>query len=261
MNYYFDQESADKYKSHSQAARVLTENWVLSNMYCIRCGNPKLIHFPNNSKVADFYCPECKNEYELKARKGNIGRKILGGAYYACMQRITSANSPDLLVMTYDPFNLCIEDLWVIPKQFLTTDIIEKRKPLSSGARRAGWVGCNILFDKIPQQGRIRVIQGRIEVEKDEVLANVSRVSCLATSSPGTCGWLHSILDCINRIPKEVFSLGEVYQFDQELQKRYPRNNNVRPKIRQKLQVLRDKGYLEFLDRGLYRKRIDRGLA
>ena len=111
------------------------------------------------------------------------------------------------------------------------------------------------MFDEVPQQGRIQVIQRRIEVEKDEVLTNVSRASCLATSSLDARGWLLDILNCINRIPKEVFSLDEVYQFDQELQKRHPQNNNVRPKIRQQLQVLRDKGYLEFLDRGLYRKK------
>ncbi len=38
------------------------------------------------------------------------------------------------------------------------------------------------------------------------------------------------------------------------LQARHPQNNNIRPKIRQQLQVLRDKGVIEFLGRGLYRK-------
>lgn len=34
----------------------------------------------------------------------------------------------------------------------------------------------------------------------------------------------------------------------------YPGNNNVRPKIRQQLQVLRDRGWLEFNGRGVYRR-------
>ena len=33
----------------------------------------------------------------------------------------------------------------------------------------------------------------------------------------------------------------------------YPANQNVRPKIRQQLQVLRDQGYIEFLGQGRYR--------
>jgi len=35
----------------------------------------------------------------------------------------------------------------------------------------------------------------------------------------------------------------------------YPGNNNVRAKIRQQLQVLRDQGYLSFVGRGRYRVR------
>ena len=37
--------------------------------------------------------------------------------------------------------------------------IVEKRKPLSPTARRAGWVGCNILISKIPKQGIIEIVK------------------------------------------------------------------------------------------------------
>ncbi|MBQ1398560.1 MAG: restriction endonuclease, partial [Clostridia bacterium] len=33
-------------------------------------------------------------------------------------------------------------------------------------------------------------------------------------------------------------------------------NNNIEAKIRQQLQILRDKGFIEFLERGHYRKII-----
>lgn len=62
------------------------------------------------------------------------------------------------------------------------------------------------------------------------------------------------ILNCINRIPNSVFSLNEVYKFEDELQIKHPQNNNIRPKIRQQLQFLRDKGILEFLGDGKYKK-------
>jgi type II restriction enzyme len=51
------------------------------------------------------------------------------------------------------------------------------------------------------------------------------------------------------------FTLEDVYAFEPRLRAAYPNNNNIRPKIRQQLQVLRDNGYLEFRDRGLYRLR------
>jgi hypothetical protein len=44
----------------------------------------------------------------------------------------------------------------------------------------------------------------------------------------------------------------EMYERDAEF-KKYPKNWHVRDKIRQQLQVFRDKGFLEFLGSGTYR--------
>jgi len=38
------------------------------------------------------------------------------------------------------------------------------------------------------------------------------------------------------------------------LQAKHPQNQNVKPKIRQQLQILRDRGFIEFLGNGYYRK-------
>ena len=37
----------------------------------------------------------------------------------------------------------------------------------------------------------------------------------------------------------------------------YPRNQNVRPKLRQQLQILRDLGLVEFLGKGFYRRTMN----
>jgi type II restriction enzyme len=50
-----------------------------------------------------------------------------------------------------------------------------------------------------------------------------------------------------------VFSLRDVYAFAAHLEKLHPDNRHGRDKIRQQLQVLRDLGFVEFLDRGHYR--------
>ncbi len=53
----------------------------------------------------------------------------------------------------------------------------------------------------------------------------------------------------------DVFSLSDVYEFEDEFQRDFPQNKNVRSKLRQTLQSLRDDGVLEFLDqRGTYRR-------
>ena len=66
-------------------------------------------------------------------------------------------------------------------------------------------------------------------------------------------GWLVHVMRCMERLGKREFSLDDVYRFEAELASAYPGNQHVRAKIRQKLQVLRGNGYLEFLGRGTYR--------
>jgi len=57
---------------------------------------------------------------------------------------------------------------------------------------------------------------------------------------------------CVERLNKTNFSLDDVYRFEQELSRMHPDNRHVKDKIRQQLQVLRDKGYLEFTSAGNY---------
>ena len=67
-------------------------------------------------------------------------------------------------------------------------------------------------------------------------------------------GWLMDILNCVNNIPTENFSLAMMYAFTDYLSSKHPQNNNVQAKIRQQLQLLRDLGFIEFLGKGQYRK-------
>ena len=60
-------------------------------------------------------------------------------------------------------------------------------------------------------------------------------------------------MKCVEMIGKREFQLDDVYAFEAQLSGLYPDNQNVRPKIRQQLQVLRDRGYLDFVSRGSYR--------
>ena len=55
------------------------------------------------------------------------------------------------------------------------------------------------------------------------------------------------ILKCLDKIRGETFSLHEVYAFVDELSCKHPDNCNVEAKIRQQLQFLRNRGFIEFL--------------
>ncbi len=60
-------------------------------------------------------------------------------------------------------------------------------------------------------------------------------------------------MNCVDRLNKKEFFLSDMYNFEEELKIKYPDNKHIKDKIRQQLQFLRDKGYLEFLGRGRYR--------
>ncbi len=192
--------------------------------------------------------------FELKSKNGTIDGKLSDGAYGTMMERITSTTNPDLFVLRYAR-SLEVIDLIIIPKFFFTPQVIEKRKPLSATARRAGWTGCNILLSEIPNQGRIPIITNQKVVDPKEVVSKYRNISAVQTNNIENRSWLLDVLNCINKIDKGQFTLSEVYEFQNELQRRHPDNHNVEAKIRQQLQVLRDKGILEFVDRGVYRKR------
>lgn len=146
-------EVADDYSSESQRIRVMTEHWVNRSGFCPNCGSV-LSQFGNNKPVADFYCGNCSEEYELKSKNGNVGKKIVDGAYTTMIERLRSDNNPNFFFLTYDKSMLGIRNFLTIPKYFFVPNIIEKRKALNPSARRAGWVGCNIDISNIPEIGK-----------------------------------------------------------------------------------------------------------
>lgn len=250
----FDQSLGNGYRSASQRARVYTEGWMSAYMFCPRCGHDRLSQFENNRPVADFYCPSCQSQYELKSKSGALGKKINDGEYYRMVERITGLENPDFFVMSYSRDFLQIENLMLIPKHFFVPDVIERRKPLADTARRAGWTGCQIVLDAVPVQGRIMIVSGGKIVPKETVLQQVKDSERLVTNRIDARGWLLDVLQCVNLQANE-FTLSDIYLYTDELAKKHPENRNVQAKIRQQLQVLRDRDVIEFVERGRYRKK------
>lgn len=242
------------YASGSQNARSLTEAWVAQRMYCPNCGNPSLSQFPPNLPVADFFCARCNDQYELKSQKKRLGKKVVDGAYDRKVERLRSDTSPNLILMNYDAGAAVVRDICLIPKRFFVPSIIERRKPLAPSARRAGWVGSNILLHRIPISGRIFCVRDGTVVPKERVLEEWDRTAFLDTRNPEARGWLVEVMSCVDRLDAGRFTLQDMYAFEPYLSGIYPGNKNVRPKIRQQLQVLRDAGYLRFLGEGVYER-------
>ncbi len=254
MNLSFEIKLANDYKSHSQKVRVLTEHWVDQQVYCPNCGHTNINKYGNNKPVADFFCPNCKEDYELKGKKAAIGDKIVDGAYRTMIERLKGNNNPSLFLLSYDFQTFEVLNFLVIPKHFFIPEIVEERKPLSPTARRAGWVGCNILLQSIPVIGKIFFVRNHQAEPKDKVLTEWKKTLFLREEKETNAkGWLLDVMNCVERLGHKEFSLDDVYAFVGTLSEKHPENKHIKDKIRQQLQILRDKGYLEFIEQGHYR--------
>jgi len=252
MNLILDKKLGSNYSSQAQKIRVISENWVLGEIYCPSCGGI-ITDYVNNKPVADFYCKKCVEDFELKSKQGKITKTIPAGAYSKMIERINSSTKPNFFFMGYLE-TFFVNDFFVIPKHFFISEIIEKRKPLSDTARRAGWIGSNILFSKIPKAGQIFYVENGKEVSKKNVLEKWQKTVFLKQIKKADArGWILDIMNCIDALNKKEFSLQDMYDFEPDLKVIHPENKHIKDKVRQQLQFLRDKNYLDFTGQGRYK--------
>jgi len=136
--------------------------------------------------VADFYCPNCAEEYELKSKHTSISSKVPDGAYDTMIERINSINNPNFFFMQYDKVELRVKNLVMVPKHFFVPEIIEKRNPLGPNARRVGWVGCNIVLKQVPDEGRVYIVKDEIEQPIENVIAKVEKTNFIKEYNSST---------------------------------------------------------------------------
>ena len=246
-----DPQNALGYKSASQIARKITEAWGATNLFCVACDSPSVAPEAVNAEAVDFKCPTCYAVYQLKALKLWNERRIPDAGYDAMMRALRSDAIPNFLVMQYTP-DWVVNNLLLIPSFFFSPAAIQKRNPLSPSARRAGWIGCNILLSEIANDGKIRIVSQGVPLAPDTVRMRYNFVRPLSQVDVKMRGWTLDVLRIIRELGRTRFDLADIYAFEGVLTDIYPENRNVRPKIRQQLQVLRDLGYLSFEGRGQY---------
>lgn len=112
--------------------------------------------------------------------------------------------------------------------------------------------GCNILLSAIGPEGKIRLVKDGVAADPTLVRRQYQKIRPIAGLKGRVRGWTLDVLRFVHQIGKREFDLHEVYAFEKHLAALYPENRNVKPKIRQQLQVLRDMGLLRFLGSGRY---------
>jgi type II restriction enzyme len=203
--------------------------------------------------VLDFECTPCAQGFELKSQRSvKALKRVCDGAYSAMLARIAEPNNPHFFFMGYDRRNYSVAQLMAVPNYLFQATAIQARKPLAATARRAGWIGCNILLDQIPEIGKIKLVENGHVISPEFVLEKWKKTAFLSQERFEVRGWTLDILKCIERLQLREFTLESIYRFEPELKAKHPDNRFIKDKIRQQLQVLRDKGYLEFKSRGFY---------
>ncbi|MGO8759987.1 MAG: DpnI domain-containing protein [Terracidiphilus sp.] len=242
---------ATGYKSSAQIARVVSEAWLATNGYGLVCDADSLVRCLPNTRCTDFFCPACGQNYELKTFHKRPPASLVDGAYSALIKRIMDGTAPTLFLLQRGA-SWTVEALTAIHSVFLTPPVIEKRKPLSATAVRAGWVGCNIRLDRMGPDGEIQIIDHGRVVPKRDVRGQFRRFLSLSSIAPSERGWTTLTLATIRSLSRRRFYLSELYDKERIFQTSYPRNRNVRPKIRQQLQILRDLRFISFEGDGEY---------
>jgi len=242
-----------RYKSASQRARVGTESWGAENFFCPACDSPRLETVPQGTAAIDYVCPVCVAPFQLKSQSKTLGSRIVDAAYSEMRRAILEDRTPNLYILHYDLAAWSVRTLILIPRFAFALSALERRKPLAATARRAGWVGCNIVLDRIPAAARIPVIQDGRVWPRPAVRDAYRRLRPLENLRAEARGWTLDVLNVVQALSKAEFDLADVYAHAGALAKLHPQNAHIHDKIRQQLQVLRDLGRLEFLGRGRYR--------
>ena len=238
MDLNLDPSLASGYHSASQKARVITEHWASYNLFCAACASDHILPLNANWRVADYICQHCKARYQLKSSYRPFGRSVTNSAYEPKMQAIESGQVPHYLFLRYSLELWRVTDLFLVPGFFFTPGIIRKRAPLSSTARRAGWIGSTILLDNLPPEARIPIVSNESVSHPETVREAWSQFVFLANPENAQGGWGADIFIRVRELQRITgsidFSLQDFYMaFEDSLAAMHPTNHNIRPKVRQ----------------------------
>jgi type II restriction enzyme len=252
MNLAMPSSLAAAYKSPAQRARVITQGWAASNLFCPNCPAPELAATPENTQAVDYVCSRCGSPFQLKGKSSTIGAKIVDAAWEAMMRAIREDRTPSLFLLHYEPTAWLVRNLILVPHFVFTASAVEKRRPLTATARRAGWVGCNIVLRNIPNGAKIGVVIDGAAVTPAKVRQQFARLRPLKELSVKERGWTLDVLRVVQSLGKKEFKTSDMYEYVRHFEELHPDNRHVRDKIRQQLQVLRDRGFLAQVERGVW---------
>jgi type II restriction enzyme len=163
-----------------------------------------------NTPAVDYTCPDCCARFQLKARSSAFAGRIVDAPYSTMVRAIREDRTPNLFALHYEPEEWRVANLILIPHFAFPLSAVEKRKPLGPDARRAGWVGCNILLSAIPLDARIPLIAGAKPAAPATFERNMLEFGRLKSCERNSAGGRSAFLNVVHSLGKTEFDLGEV---------------------------------------------------
>ena len=232
MDLRLDLTTAEGYRSGSQIARKISEDWATRNLFCLLVLlTTSTLPEPTRPCGTTLVQPVGRS-ISSKARVSDSDGRSAISAYDIKMQAIADGQAPHYAFLQYSKLTSRVTDLFVVPGHFLSPAVIEQRAPLKDTAMRHGWVGSNILIGKLPTEARVLVVEAGVCREPSDVRDEWGRYRFLAGKRGG---WAADVLSCVRVLQQETgtneFTLQAFYQrFETELAARHLDNRNVRPK-------------------------------
>ena len=94
MDVALDVSVAEGYSSPTQIARVVTEHWAETNLFCPACTLNNVDPLQANTRVRDYRCPSCAAHYQLKSQKSAFGKAVTNSAYQPKMDAPGRSDPP-----------------------------------------------------------------------------------------------------------------------------------------------------------------------
>jgi len=243
------------YTSASQWARRVTEAWASGNLYCVACTAPRLAPHAANRAVEDYHCTRCRRQIQLKAKNGTFAKAWSNSAFEKKRAAIAAGRTPDYCFMSYRRESLLVDDVVWVPGHFITLSVVSPRRPLAATARRSGWIGSTIHLDRVPNNGKIVVVERGKSRPPRKVRLEFHRLAFLQHLDSPRRRWLTDVLAALDHAgiaPGQGFANADLYALEERFHQLHPSNLHIRPKIRQQLQVLQRRGLVTRVSPGRY---------
>lgn len=238
-------------KNHIKLCAPYVKQSIINKVYEIKNEDVSL-EIISNFNIGNFYNQASDIEafrYTLENNDKVYNHQSLHGKFYIFDRNHTIVTSANL---TNNGFNKNLEYGVLIENDQLINQVILDYNKICIDSN-TGIISSNEITNiqnilkELPKTKELNIPD--LNIETDSILElDLKKIGKQLST------WKRLIVNAIEQISEEKFTLQDMYKFEKSFQKEYPNNNTIKNTIRRNLQELRDMGLIKFLGDGVYLK-------